>query len=90
MHNEKDEMRCVTHNCNITRVKERVKAWGYIEKKKLYGWKYSTKSKLICKSGIDTSSSDSGLARDVVTGGISAMFGLGGEINNEELLLKDN
>ena len=84
------KMKCVTHNCDIKRVKEKVKAWGYIEKKILYGWKYSTKSRLICKSGLDTSSSDSGLARDIVTGEISARFELGRETYNEELLLEDS
>ena len=84
------KMKCVTHDCNIERVKEKVKAWGYIDKKKMYGWKYSTKSRLICKSGLETSSSDSGLARDVVTGEISDRFSLGGKTNNGELLLEES
>ena len=43
---------------------------------------------MICKSGLETSSSDSGLARDVVTGEISDRFSLGGKTNNGELLLE--
>ena len=83
------KMRCVTHNCVITRVKKKVKGWGYIERKKQFGWKYSSKTKLICSSGNDASRSDSGLARDELTGGISATFGLRGGIINDDLPLEE-
>ena len=82
-------MRCVTHDCVIKKVKEKVKRWGYSNIRKQYGWKYSNTTRLICNSGRDAGVSDSGLALAELTGGISGMFGLGGEINSSELPLED-
>ena len=44
---------CVTHNSEVMRVKTKVKKWTYIDRKKQYGYKYSTAVRLICKSGGD-------------------------------------
>ena len=78
---------CVTHDCIVKRIKMKDKRWGYIHRKKQYGWIYSSRTRLVCSGGGDTSITQDGLPRDDLTGGISAVFGLGGQISSKEIPL---
>ena len=61
-----------------------------LELTKQFGWKHSTRTRLICSYWGDTSVSEDGLTREEMTGGISAMFGLGGLIRSNELPLVES
>ena len=78
---------CITHNCEIKKVKEKVKKWGYLNNKKQYGWKHSSITRLICNSGTASSGSTIRQTSDDMTGEISDVFGKGGEIKNTVISL---
>ena len=43
------DLRCVTHDCIVKKVKVKDKRWGYIDRKKQFGWKHSSRKR--CVSG---------------------------------------
>ena len=55
--------------------------------KKQYGWKHSSITRLICKSGTASSGSTIRQTSDDMTGEISDVFGKGGEIKNTVISL---
>ena len=40
--------RCITYDCEAKRMKTSVKEWGWLERKKLFGYKYRNISRIIC------------------------------------------
>ena len=71
--------KCVTHSCDVKKVKQKVTKWGYINSKKKYGYKYSTVVRHICVSGGQINGTVSGQSLDSLTGGIKAHIGEGRE-----------
>ena len=65
-------MRCETHNCEVVKVKTRVKKWAYLDKKKQWGYKHSTDVRLICKSGSKSEAISSGCSQDALVKGIKS------------------
>ena len=73
---------CKTHNCEVLKVKTKVKRWAYLEKKKQYGFKHSTAVRLICKSG-GSSESDVGRSQYSQAVGISSLGSRKGKVKTE-------
>ena len=69
------DMRCLTHDCILRKMKVKDKRRGYIDKKEQFGWKYSSRTRLICSYGGDTSVSQDGLNRQGVLALCSAWEG---------------
>ena len=80
---------CRTHNCEVVKVKQKVKRWAYLDKKKQYGYKHSTAVRLICKSGGGGPESDVKRDIDGLAGGISSLVRQGRE-SSDRLQLEDN
>ena len=69
--------RCVIHNCEAKSVKTSITEWGWLLRKKIYGYKYKSISRVIC-TGISLDNGNSTLSTNNVPamGGIE--FRLGG------------
>ena len=81
-------MRCVIHNCEVRKVKSSVKKWAYLDKKKKWGYKYSTCMKYICIFGGEVGVSASVSRPGNLTVGISRNFEMGGQNNSSTGLVR--